>query len=61
MKNTWISPELTIYGSVENLTQAKTIGLDDGYSATITGPDGQVIGTVPVGGSTQIGGGLGSI
>jgi hypothetical protein len=49
MKKTWSTPQLTVHGAVEELTQVrKTIGKDDGVILVIpnlTPPEGVPIGS----------------
>ncbi|MEO0013949.1 MAG: hypothetical protein RLZZ535_2338 [Cyanobacteriota bacterium] len=48
MKKSYNSPKLSVHGSIEVLTEAKTIGKDDGVALVIPGltpPDGVPIGS----------------
>ena len=47
-KKNWAQPNLTSYGTIAELT-AKDWGFDDGFSATITAPNGNVVGTIAIG------------
>ncbi|NET04897.1 MAG: hypothetical protein F6K16_09215 [Symploca sp. SIO2B6] len=43
MKKTWNTPEITVYGAVENLTERiKTFGRQDGILLAIPGVDSPV-------------------
>lgn len=47
MKKSYMTPKLTVHGSVENLTQqTKKFGANDGIILDIPGTDGVPIGSV---------------